>query len=142
MLTREELSDIFKYSKRYVSDAIKDTYYNVLDFTIVPWYHNVILRERCRNCRCWRFMGRHIQDGQSKGYGVCLWDIRRQTWFQTSENNWCECYNVLPEKDATYTELPDGHEDFFVTPAGKEVTRISKNGRWLYLHDGRPYWWD
>ncbi len=111
------------------------------DIHVTPRIRHYLYHERCENCRCWEYMGRHIINKKSIAFGKCAWNAKYENpW--TPANSYCFSYNVMPTNSDMYTTFEDGWEDEFTTPAGKKITRISKNGRWMYLHDGHPYWWD
>lgn len=69
-------------------------------------------------------------------FGICEWDKLRQRIVRSSEYEYCSNYNELPYQDDTYTTAGDGWRKTALTPAGKLITVVSKNGRWMYLHDG------
>ena len=122
------------YSMLY--QDIENLYFSVAELSRKYIYH-----ESCLKCRCWTYTGRHLINGNVISMGNCAWNTIFGSDRQTSGTHYCDNFNYEPFDSDTYTMLEDGHEELYVTPTGKEVTRISKNGRWLYLHDGKPTWW-
>lgn len=112
---------------------LPDFYYEHIHWRI----RQLIYHESCKNCRAWTYKGRRIKNGCPVMYGTCAWDkLSSKPIDWTSENEYCHNYNELPYDEKQYTKLGDGWHATTMTPTGKEITIVSKNGRWLYLHDG------
>lgn len=113
--------------------TLPDLYYSQVAWRIrYYWYH-----ESCKNCRAWTYEGGRIKQGRTVMFGTCAWDkLSKKPLGWTSEFEYCNNYNELPYDDMQYTKLGDGWKATTKTPTGKVITVISRNGHWLYLHDG------
>ena len=106
-----------------------------MDHILFYWLH-YLCGQKCGNCRNWTYTGRLQSDGIERG-DCFLW---KETFL--SYHGHCFCWNQdLDEDERGYTHCEDGCEMPCETPNGKQITMISKNGRWIYLHDGEPTWY-
>jgi len=131
------MSDSFSaFSFKNIWKAIKTCDLGYLRFLLEEWYldniewriRHHLLNQRCENCRNWYFEGRLA----GRGCGKC--DLEHHCY---DYHDWCPIWNIDFDIDERgYTLCEDGWERVATTPAGKEITQVSKSGIWMYKHDG------
>jgi hypothetical protein len=129
----KDLCDILKFKYMDFRYLYLSEFY--MDHVLFYWQHYVC-GQRCENCRNWTYMGRLKSDGIEIG-SCSLW---KEDFLDYHGH--CFSWNQdLDEDERGYTHDEDGCEMPSKTPNGKQITVISQNGRWVYLHDGMPYWY-
>jgi hypothetical protein len=108
-----------------------------MDQILFRWQH-YICGQRCQNCRNWIYMGRLKSLGKVEIGHCSIWNEDFLDY-----HGHCFSWNHdFTENERGFTHDEDRSEMPMKTPAGKWITVVSRNGRWMYLYDGMPKWYD